>query len=339
MAFLDNSGDIILDAVLTDVGRRRMAQGNFKITKFALGDDEIDYGTYNKDHPSGSAYADLEILQTPVLEAFTQVNATINYGLVSYSRNDLLYLPTIAMNSKMVDKVATTGSLNVIWLADDSKSDSLSQKTSQVLVGAGRTESQYVLQSGVITDRYVLVETGINNAEIAPTAANQSSYLTNVGLADRQFMVGFDSRFIENVLGPSGKPSFTNADSQKTPQLQVGLGSSKRAGRAASRGIQNYAETPVVASLSQLFKPSSGDDDTTSFSNIAGVRGSLTALNFSIRPDLTTTDYTKYGRLNQDVWGDGKLFDYIDTIVYVKGISTNITLQLPLRITRVVSTS
>ena len=33
MAFLDNSGDIILDAVLTDLGRKRLAQGNFKISK------------------------------------------------------------------------------------------------------------------------------------------------------------------------------------------------------------------------------------------------------------------------------------------------------------------
>ena len=32
MAFLDNSGDIILDAVLTDVGRKRMAKGNFRIS-------------------------------------------------------------------------------------------------------------------------------------------------------------------------------------------------------------------------------------------------------------------------------------------------------------------
>ena len=38
MAFLDNSGDIILDAVLTDAGRERLAKGDgsFKITKFAL---------------------------------------------------------------------------------------------------------------------------------------------------------------------------------------------------------------------------------------------------------------------------------------------------------------
>jgi len=46
MAFLKNDGDIILDAVLTDLGRRRMAEGNFRITKFGLGDDEIDYSLF-----------------------------------------------------------------------------------------------------------------------------------------------------------------------------------------------------------------------------------------------------------------------------------------------------
>ena len=49
MAFLDNSGDIILDAVLTDAGRKRLARGDgtFKITKYAFGDDEINYGSYD----------------------------------------------------------------------------------------------------------------------------------------------------------------------------------------------------------------------------------------------------------------------------------------------------
>ena len=80
MAFLDNSGDIILDAVLTDTGRKRLAagDGSFRIAKFALADDEIDYNLYNLNHPSGSAYYDLNILQSPVLEAFTN-NALIFY--------------------------------------------------------------------------------------------------------------------------------------------------------------------------------------------------------------------------------------------------------------------
>ena len=60
MGFLDNSGDIILDAVLTDLGRKRMAEGNFNITKFALGDDEINYQLYDKNHPSGTLVSRFE---------------------------------------------------------------------------------------------------------------------------------------------------------------------------------------------------------------------------------------------------------------------------------------
>ena len=100
MAFLDNSGDIILDAVLTDTGRMRLARGDgsFRIVKFALGDDEIDYGIYNKTHPSGSAYYDLEILQTPVLEAFTNNTSMLKSRLISISRTNLLYLPILKLN-------------------------------------------------------------------------------------------------------------------------------------------------------------------------------------------------------------------------------------------------
>ena len=100
MAFLDNSGDIILDAVLTDTGRLRLAQGDgsFKITKFALGDDEINYGLYNKNHSSGSAYYDLEILQTPILEAFTNNTSNLKTKLVTISRTNILYMPSLKLN-------------------------------------------------------------------------------------------------------------------------------------------------------------------------------------------------------------------------------------------------
>ena len=46
---------IIIDATLTDAGRRYMAQGNFTVAKFALGDDEIDYGLWDTT-PSGSNF-------------------------------------------------------------------------------------------------------------------------------------------------------------------------------------------------------------------------------------------------------------------------------------------
>ena len=98
MAFLDNSGDIILDAVLTDAGRQRLARGNFKIVKFALGDEEINYKIFNGSHPSGSAFYDLEVMQTPILEAFTNNTSMMKSKLITMTRNNILYMPIFKVN-------------------------------------------------------------------------------------------------------------------------------------------------------------------------------------------------------------------------------------------------
>ena len=57
MGYLNNTV-ITVDAILTKKGREALARndGSFRITQFALSDDEIDYTLYNPTHPSGSAY-------------------------------------------------------------------------------------------------------------------------------------------------------------------------------------------------------------------------------------------------------------------------------------------
>ena len=56
MAYLDNT-EITVDAILTKKGREKLAAGDgLNITKFALGDDEVDYTLYEPAHPKGSAY-------------------------------------------------------------------------------------------------------------------------------------------------------------------------------------------------------------------------------------------------------------------------------------------
>ena len=49
MGYLDSS-TITVDAILTKRGRELLAlnDGSFKITQFALGDDEIDYTMFNE---------------------------------------------------------------------------------------------------------------------------------------------------------------------------------------------------------------------------------------------------------------------------------------------------
>ena len=95
MSYIDNSGDIILDAVLTDLGRARIAAGKFNIAKFALGDEEINYKLWNPNHPQGSNFYDLEIMQTPILEAFTSDQSLMKTKLLTYESDSLVYMPTL----------------------------------------------------------------------------------------------------------------------------------------------------------------------------------------------------------------------------------------------------
>jgi hypothetical protein len=51
MGYLNNTV-VTVDAILTKKGRELLARGDgsFKITQFALADDEVDYTLYNPDH-------------------------------------------------------------------------------------------------------------------------------------------------------------------------------------------------------------------------------------------------------------------------------------------------
>jgi hypothetical protein len=87
MGYLNNSV-VTVDAILTDTGRQLLAQndGLFRITQFALADDEIDYTLYNPNHPSGSAYYGQAIDNMPLLEAFPQSTQVMKYKLTTLPR-------------------------------------------------------------------------------------------------------------------------------------------------------------------------------------------------------------------------------------------------------------
>ena len=83
MAYLDNT-EITVDAILTKKGRQKLASGqSLDITKFALGDDEIDYTLYEPAHPKGSAYYDAAIRSIPITEANPDETQVLRYKLVT----------------------------------------------------------------------------------------------------------------------------------------------------------------------------------------------------------------------------------------------------------------
>ncbi len=87
MGYLDNS-IVTVDAILTKKGRELLARGDgsFKITQFALSDDEIDYTLYNPNHPLGSAYYGQAIENLPLLEAFPDETQIMKYKLTTLPR-------------------------------------------------------------------------------------------------------------------------------------------------------------------------------------------------------------------------------------------------------------
>jgi len=87
MGYLNNQV-VTIDAILTKKGRELLAKGDgsFKITQFALSDDEIDYTLYNPSHPSGSAFYGEAIENMPILEAFPDETQIMKYKLATLPR-------------------------------------------------------------------------------------------------------------------------------------------------------------------------------------------------------------------------------------------------------------
>ena len=96
MWFLDHStNNIIVDAVLTDLGRQALARndGSFSIFQFALGDDEVDYSIIQQ---FGRTVGKEKIEKnTPVMEALTQGSLGLKNKLVSISNEYLTHMPVL----------------------------------------------------------------------------------------------------------------------------------------------------------------------------------------------------------------------------------------------------
>ena len=336
MAFLDNSGDIILDAVLTETGRVRLSQGQFQIRKFAFGDDEIDYALYDKNHKSGSAYSDLQILQTPIFEAATMSNANINYGLLSLTRNDILYMPTIVPNELVDNSCAVTSS--VYYLAAN-------KETNDYLNTAFGSSNKYNLQQGATSGIGIFVESGLNTPDVKGTSQNRNTYLIANNMLDSTFGVDVDNRFVTAVFFPGPGSIFSNTQ-DGSQNLTFPPLEKTQAGSTAT-GLQNYQSYVVAGAPDTVYYYSNNTQAAdTATSALRGPRGSALKLNFEVDPGLlaTYTDasdpkYTQYGKVQQNLFGDGNTYDYIDSTVYITGRNSSAKTQLRVRIIRTATVS
>jgi len=130
MGFLDHStNNIIVDAVLTDAGRRALARndGSFQIFQFALGDDEIDYSIIQQ---FGRTVGREKIEKnTPILEAFTAGSLGLKHKLLSVSNEFLTHLPVLEMSLSGTDLTSSTVNFTRTSTTSQTVTATISSKT------------------------------------------------------------------------------------------------------------------------------------------------------------------------------------------------------------------
>lgn len=102
MGYLNNSS-VTVDAILTLKGRELLAKGGdaFKITQFAVGDDEIDYTLWNPDHPLGTSYYGTIIENMPITEAIPDETQALKYKLVTLPKQTT-NIPVVSVGNNSI---------------------------------------------------------------------------------------------------------------------------------------------------------------------------------------------------------------------------------------------
>jgi hypothetical protein len=303
MGFLDNSGDIILDAVLTDTGRMRLARGDgsFRIAKFALGDDEIDYAKYDRNNASGSAYYDIDIAKTPVFEAFTNNTSNMQSKLVSINRTNLLYMPVVKL-STLAESEQTYSAAGVsdIFLVtvDDSTTTEISSLTNKVGILYGNNTS---------SPNHIRLDQGLDNSGEGPSP----SETLDADLLETQYIVEMDNRF-GSLYGVNGltkaDPSFIDDDN------------------IASYFLSRGENTEFVTDL----QPSSTDGTNVANSSLSGPRG--TSLRVQLKSSVNLSSTTNlFTTLGSTMTIDSVTYLTIDTTIRVTGATTGYRVDVPVR--------
>jgi len=299
MGFLDNSGDIILDAVLTDHGRKLLSQGDgsFQITQFALADDEINYTLYQNNHPSGSAYYDIEVLQTPVLEAFTDNAGSLKTKLITYSSNNLLYLPVLKINQ--IENGTKMHSLGTFIVAVDAETEGSTDNANTYAVGLGTDNTAVdgiIFGESLEGSNMIRVDQGIDSDQISPKQT------LDADLIEDSYMIQIDSRLgrLATINGDLVPEEFIDDD--------------------------RIAYYMMNGSLVERIT----NDRNSQNQTIAGPRGTRIQFKIAASVDLNTSTYL-FTELGGTSVLETKNVRHIDTIVKVTGMKTGYTLSIPVR--------
>jgi len=265
-----------------------------------LSDDEIDYGKYNANDPSGSAYYDLEILKTPVFEAFTNNASSMKSKLISISRTNLLYLPVIKLNTELPAN-KTYSTLNNFLVAVDNDT------TNEI---DGFADKSGILNGNNVANAGNTIRTdqGLDTDKLSATNP------IDADLKETQYIIEMDNRFgtIASKTGVQADISFVDDDNIASYFLSQG---------ATAAGF-----------ITNLPTDSGGNQNEDQV--IQGPRGTYIEFKLKASADLegSTFLFTTLGSTMDIDPGTGAVSYYtIDTTIKITGATTGYRIDVPVR--------
>ena len=332
MAFLDNSGDIILDAVLTDLGRLRLAEGKFSVVKFALGDEEINYGLYDSALPA--AERDLQIMQTPILEAFTSDQSLLKSRLMSFSRNNLLHMPVMRVNNKVEEVMPSAINGGFVLTAD--------RATTESNEGA-RAESGFlpgVFKNAVDDARFSTKCINVDSGILGTSSGRSVLHRLDSMLLETAYLIKCDQRLLHITL-PLNLKNYTAFTGYLGPQYQDDDFTNTYYIVSGLPGV------PIVEPEEQQFRnrrliTDPATNETTQIELLEMFQGPLgKVLQFAPRVtqqvEFSDTLFTKLGSTATGLTYRGSAianYKFIDTNINVQGMTTGFSIDIPIRIVK-----
>lgn len=191
MGFLDNStNNIILDAVLTDLGRQALAKndGSFSIFKFAFSDEEVDYGhIVNFGRTVGKEKIEKN---TPILEASTQGSLAQKFRIKTVNNDSLTLLPNLSLATQLTN--------NILSLSPTSSSSLKSSQTLQIdqaIIGSSVVDPALTDFSYRVTmdDQFLTINgrtpDSVDDNNVAVYTIESSTFVTSQNLTSLNFTV------------------------------------------------------------------------------------------------------------------------------------------------------
>lgn len=304
MGFLTNQTTVV-DAILTDEGRRRIAEGTFEIAKFSFSDDEIVYSKAQQTNYTS------KFNETPIFEAISENTRAVKYKLLSMDGSYTHLTSTKLVTDKGPQNGTPQATGNnagyYVIIATEATFDDHYQ-SGTVAVPDGFLPGYSKKLTSKSENNYIKIDHGLND-DGQDNATYPYDQALPSELSETQFMVKIDYRLgrIITVDGLEVKPNYVDDDF-----------------------IATYIIT--TNSYPEFFETLIAEYNASPIKGSRGLRLKLPVAAATNINTASTAIWTDLGRQITSFFSNGTTTArVIDATLEVQGMTTSVNITVPLR--------